>query len=546
MNRAIKILEILSDGDADREELINETGLDEITFERFTEYIEYAGLMQVNNSFFITEEGEEFLNEDRITQEFELSISRVKMAADAVIDFENEFENFKESYGSYDSYQKALRNKKFFFAIREAEKMVDSLKEGDVITNKYAMDLIFAGQTLLLLDNVPIIRPDGSDTEESIDEVYGKKFLNDEEYWDSLYELSSARNFSDKGITLNLIDEGRQSGPDFVIGVGDLNFFVECKKLRDGPEKAIKRRKIQREIEKRTTSRIDRLDSFAVQLNGDEPVHEDIDILADGIKSVSESNTIGEQEIIRSSETGNEYILELVDYAEKEEELFAANPNIFPRKMQYEVERKNPYRVMGKVRAGIGQVWDLKEGGYFKTFTREKNGETYVINQVVDYKTGWDLRYDEWIESAVQRGRNNLSTEENTFRPGIISINVPKWILAQMKEKTVDFRGEEITQIQRLRKSIGGEFAEAAYLNAVRINTTIYSFSREFISMNLRNIHTFFNKNPEIPFPVSFYQYIQGFNPRFNYLTCEYESEEVQEAFDENDNFWDSQFRPQN
>ncbi|MFC6719998.1 hypothetical protein [Halobacteriaceae bacterium SHR40] len=132
----------------------------------------------------------------------------------------------------FDPYvNKVNINNSLLTQIEKTGEAIDRFFRDGVIDYTYpVMNVVIIGKAINSIEDLTVVKPDGSQWEKSIEEIYAKKLLTEENPWKTIYEIEVAQSCYSAGLNTKLVHEGQEAGPDVLVYCGDKRVDIECKR----------------------------------------------------------------------------------------------------------------------------------------------------------------------------------------------------------------------------------------------------------------------------------------------------------------------------
>lgn len=320
------------------------------------------------------------------------------------------------------------------------------------------------------LEDTDIVDPRGTRLNQDITDLYATEFVSDpESFWDIYYEMEVAAHFVGGGLSANPIDESVTdgSGADVYYRTGQEEFIVECKNKRESTPHEWDLERLGRETADTLWNDLqvdDEIgeDSFAVRISAEEELEREIlkgsDYRDQFIQSLSGNLAYlivdAESNSLVFEYDGLELTCELVGYHGGRYE-----KTLTEEQMKHLQRRADPRRIIDPFEH-LGFDPDvINKNGHGVVHLEHLGGNDIEIfdTYAIDFDIPWNVPYQEWIHSTINRIPEQHPEEEQI----LAFVNIEPGIISVMKEQMVEnHRGEIVSKWERLEEKIIGIFAD--------------------------------------------------------------------------------------
>ena len=333
------------------------------------------------------------------------------------------------------------------------------------------------GRAIERLNSTPIIDPTGQVLGLSLEEMYTESLWNEEDYWDSVFEMEIAAALEQAGFSPSLVYEGEQVGPDVIIGDAGEDVWIECKRKRDQtPEEST-----SVIIREKIVDRVWRLldighDGFGITIEADCRLRDShVEQLSQKIKLLIES----QNDSVSVNIDDCSFEIRLEDYFEG---VRVEDPSLISTV---------PVDILSHIGMDVEMGDNLVHCDVQMKQTEE---ELRIANACIfDFRLSTDIDYVNWIMNTIKDARQKISGHP----PAAVYLHVPYAKINRMAEtETEDHRGKRVTQLERLEQRIGGLLNQSSSLNSVVI--TSRQLRRENTGIHLsRGVRSVDNCDPD-------------------------------------------------
>lgn len=383
--------------------------------------------------------------------------------------------------------------------LEETGKVINRFfRDGVIDYTTPVVNTVIMGKAIESINNLPVIKPDGTRWQRSAKEIYAKRLLTAENPWETIYELEVANFCFSTGFSTKLVHEGQDAGPDIFVYNDGERIDIECKRRQPYPHN---RETNYEEIRKQIVSQLNiGDDSFFIELSADGPLKGSaIDSVIDLAIDVINNRKPEAVEKIG----GTKYKINLKDYYQGKRSLDLSKQDV-ERWFRHDVlPRPAIYAFLSPFDAG-----EISPGSHINMnimFTEEgttitKNGTVFDFN----FPTIDERLYDRIVSNTLESGRSDLKGRS----PSVLFIYLPAYDVEDLSRYYVQEGSYAPTpQIQRLEQRVRGELKQSTSVNAVVINTTYFEANDNNCRVK-RGYKLFRNQSPENQLPNQFAQYL--------------------------------------
>ena len=149
-------------------------------------------------------------------------------------------------------------------------------------TNRLQVDnpvrnIFLLGRSFKLTSDLPVIDPSGNEVEQDMEGIYGPRLMEEEDFWDTSFELEVAEMSHSNGFDVSLIHEGESPGTDLLVKDNEKEVRIECKRKRDQAEEEKQRDILAQMVCDEIWKKINQDDiGFAIRIMGDQPLTKEV------------------------------------------------------------------------------------------------------------------------------------------------------------------------------------------------------------------------------------------------------------------------------
>ncbi|MDS0298241.1 hypothetical protein NDI76_05760 [Halogeometricum sp. S1BR25-6] len=368
-------------------------------------------------------------------------------------------------------------------------------KTGQMEFDSVVRDFVILGRAIQETIDIPIVTPSGEPVDESFSDIFGERIIQEENIWETVYELQTASFLKNRGLEPELIHEGEDSGPDISLGFEGTSISIECKRRR--PSDAIESN-FGKQISDRINEGIDvGEDSFFVRLSGERPLTEEI------VKPLAESaiQIVQKQGSRTTFEVeGAKYTVELVDYFTGEKEI-ALSIDELEQIMQFISPNSIKQLLVpfdyDRLSKGMEYTHMIKPSA-----TKSTIKKAHVIDY--DFPTISKDHFSK-VMNIIEEGRSDLSGHS----PSVLFVRLPADEVDSMGSYMIeDHRGNEVSQLERLEQRVHGQLKQSKSLNAIITESLYYETDIGTMS-TYTGFSTHLNTNPGKAIPDEFFSMLE-------------------------------------
>ncbi|TKX77860.1 hypothetical protein EXE53_24320 [Halorubrum sp. SD626R] len=447
------------------------------------------------------------------TLDFDLDhpIEAVMEFLDSVNGFRERYQDFEEEMNNQGSLEKKLttldvRGREpsllaFLYRARGGYHYMNQMQEqGQVVIPADTADAMHLGMAIQMLEGegVPIVDPSGDGLDQGIEDIYAQRMVDEENFWDTFYELERAAWLANAQFDIQLVHErGGQSGPDIVLKSED-DVWIECKNKRDRTPSEWDRERAGRLIGDRLWQEHNLEEdigdsSFAVTISSNvDPGEAFVDELSEEVARV-----VREQEEFSTIKVdGHPFEIRLEDYKPGSRTIELSDDEMEQLRASGDLRILEPFSHLDY---GIDPFHGQGHGVPNARYLGENEFE--ILNaHIIEFDVPWDIEYHEWIRNTV----NGVRSQFPNHSPIVVYIYVPMGIIYTMKnEWVVNHEDDLVTKWQRLGERIIGVFNETDRISAVVITTRAMVQKGEAVE-TARPIQPIFHRYPDTNLPTDF------------------------------------------
>lgn len=364
-------------------------------------------------------------------------------------------------------------------------------KTGQMEFDSVIRDFVILGNAIQKTVDIPIVTPSGEPVDESFYDIFGERIIQEENIWETVYELQTASFLENRGLEPELIHEGEDSGPDISLDFEGTSISIECKRRR--PSDVIESN-FGEQISDRINEGVDvGDDSFFVRLSGERPLTEEViePIAESAIQIVQQQ---GSQITFEVEEA--KYTVELVDYFTGEKEI-ALSIGELEQIMQF----ISPNTIKQLL---VPFDYDRLSKGMRYTHMIKPSATKSIMKRahVIDYDFP-NISEDHFnkVMNIIEEGRSDLSGHS----PSVLFVRLPADEVDSMGSYMIeDHHGNKVSQLKRLEQRVNGQLKQSKSLNAI-ITESLY-YETDIGRMNTyTGFSTHINTNPQKSIPDKFF-----------------------------------------
>lgn len=339
------------------------------------------------------------------------------------------------------------------------------LTEGFLEYSYPVASIAIAGRALESARGLPVVTPTGEEIGEEGHEAFARRLLNEDNPWETLYEIEIAGECAASGLDTKLVHEGDATGPDVFVNVDSDRIDIECKRRRPH-DPADELEGFYSSVANRIEDNIELGDdSYFIELTSDGPLEERavdslVDLAIHVVREGAETDSVVVDDV--------EYRILLRDQFSGTKELDISNREF---KRWLDISRTFPNLVHAFL--SPFEVGEMSPGLIARAEIKASDSGRIVSRNALVFDFNFPTIDSEYVnrivDNTIKRGMSDLSGRS----PAVLFVHLPAYDTADMERFLVkDGRGASVPQLARLKDRLEGKLKISSSVNAIALTTT--------------------------------------------------------------------------